>query len=232
MMQHAGGPSLLEQLKLDSSHLLTSTTNCYTRTSSIRFRYITMRPATRFSGAVLRRAVRTPLRAQSPANAVTRAAAACQPLPSNATIARPFHSSIGLRSIMPDAENPPPKKSEEHDQPTAPAEISTEEFHERADAYLNDLVEKLEAAQEKDPQIEVEYSVWTRLINQSQDADMTRPVSSKSRSRRTATCSTSSLRTVRSGSAHPSLDQNASTGSWHKKASTRKRAVARVIGYI
>lgn len=60
---------------------------------------------------------------------------------------------------MPDAENPLPKKSEEHDQPTAPAELSSEAFHERADAYLNDLVEKLEAAQEKDPQIEVEYSV-------------------------------------------------------------------------
>jgi frataxin len=64
-----------------------------------------------------------------------------------------------LRSIMPDAENPAPPKNEETEQPTAPSQLSAEEFHERADAYLNDLVERLEEAQEKDPQIEVEYSV-------------------------------------------------------------------------
>ncbi|KAH7399098.1 arabinogalactan endo-1,4-beta-galactosidase [Phaeosphaeria sp. MPI-PUGE-AT-0046c] len=116
-----------------------------------------MRPATRFSSALLRRAIRTPLRAQSPANAVVTRAAA---MPGNtaAAAARPFHTSVALRSIMPDAENPAPKKSEDHDQPSAPAELSTEEFHERADAYLNELVEKLEQAQEKDPQIEVEYA--------------------------------------------------------------------------
>jgi frataxin len=67
---------------------------------------------------------------------------------------------MDLRSIMPDAENPPPKESESHDEPSAPTELSTSEFHERADAYLNELVERLEEAQEKDPQIEVEYSVW------------------------------------------------------------------------
>lgn len=60
---------------------------------------------------------------------------------------------------MPDAENPAPKESEDQEQPTEPTHISTTEFHERADAYLNDLVERLEEAQEKDPQIEVEYSV-------------------------------------------------------------------------
>lgn len=60
---------------------------------------------------------------------------------------------------MPDAENPAPKESESQEQPTTATEISTTEFHERADAYLNELVERLEEAQEKDPQIEVEYSV-------------------------------------------------------------------------
>jgi len=61
---------------------------------------------------------------------------------------------------MPDAENPAPPKNEETEQPTTPSQISEEEFHERADAYLNELVERLEEAQENDPQIEVEYSVW------------------------------------------------------------------------
>jgi frataxin len=122
----------------------------------------TMRPATRFSGALLRRAVRTPLRTESPANRiVARAAVASYPTSNN--VVRSFHSSITLNSIMPDAENPEPKESESHDQPTGAAELSTSEFHERADAYLNELVERLEEAQEKDPQIEVEYSVCTTV---------------------------------------------------------------------
>jgi frataxin len=66
---------------------------------------------------------------------------------------------------MPDAENPAPKKSESHDEPGPPTELSMDEFHERADAFLNDLVERLEEAQENDPQIEVEYSVcWLPLV--------------------------------------------------------------------
>lgn len=60
---------------------------------------------------------------------------------------------------MPDAENPPPKESESTDEPTVPTDIPTSEFHERADQYLNDLVQRLEETQEKDPSIEVDYSV-------------------------------------------------------------------------
>jgi frataxin len=64
-----------------------------------------------------------------------------------------------FKSIMPDAENPAPPKTEETELPSVPTSISEEEYHEHADAYLNDLVERLEEAQEKDPQIEVDYSV-------------------------------------------------------------------------
>ncbi|KAF2036227.1 Frataxin [Setomelanomma holmii] len=118
-----------------------------------------MRSATRFSSAALRRAIRTPLRVQSPANCViARATAAYGPKYNNGTAVRSFSLSMYTRSIMPDAENPKPKESEDQEQPTSPTEISTTEFHERADQYLNELVERLEEAQEKDPQIEVEYS--------------------------------------------------------------------------
>ncbi|KAH7090706.1 hypothetical protein FB567DRAFT_558866 [Paraphoma chrysanthemicola] len=118
-----------------------------------------MRPATRISSQALRRAMRAPLRAQSPANCViARTAMASPSTCSNTSAIRSFHASMYMRSILPDAENPPPKESEEQEQPTAPTEISTTEFHERADHYLNELVERLEEAQEKDPQIEVEYS--------------------------------------------------------------------------
>jgi frataxin len=68
-----------------------------------------------------------------------------------------------VKSIMPDAEDPKPREAEPHDEPGKVTELSTEEFHERADHYLNELVERLEEAQEKDPQIEVEYSVCTLI---------------------------------------------------------------------
>ena len=60
---------------------------------------------------------------------------------------------------MPDAENPAPREAEPHDEPGKPTELSTEEFHERADHYLGELLQRLEEAQEKDPGIEVDYSV-------------------------------------------------------------------------
>lgn len=65
---------------------------------------------------------------------------------------------------MPDAENPAPKQSEETDEPTAPTSLTTSEFHERADHYLNELVQRLEEAQEKDPGIEVDYAVCLKFV--------------------------------------------------------------------
>lgn len=59
---------------------------------------------------------------------------------------------------MPDAENPLPKESEPIDEPKVATDITPEEFHERADHYLNELVQRLEEVQEKDPAIEVDYS--------------------------------------------------------------------------
>jgi hypothetical protein len=115
---------------------------------------------------------------------------------------------------MPDAENPAPKESESHDQPSAPAELTMAEFNERADAYLNNLVERLEEAQEKDPQIEVEYSVCRiARVRHSPQLTRSRLVSSKSRPKNTTTYLTSNPRTDRSGSARPSRDRNGSTGS-------------------
>ncbi|KAH8708586.1 hypothetical protein GQ44DRAFT_714993 [Phaeosphaeriaceae sp. PMI808] len=121
-----------------------------------------MKPATRFNAVLLRRAIGTSYWAQSPAKCILAKARGAFSLAANNTAAvRHFQTSSKRMSIMPDSENPPPKQSESHDQPTAPTEISTSEFHERADAYLNELVERLEEAQEKDAQIEVESAaVW------------------------------------------------------------------------
>ncbi|KAI8934975.1 hypothetical protein NX059_008640 [Plenodomus lindquistii] len=123
-----------------------------------------MRPATTLSGTVLRRAVRTPLRVPSPANGIIARASRVR----NVTAVRTFRSSTALRSIMPDAENPAPKESEPIDEPKVPAEITPEEFHERADHYLNELVQRLEEAQEKDPGIEVDYSAGVLEVTSSE----------------------------------------------------------------
>lgn len=41
----------------------------------------------------------------------------------------------------------------------APAEISIEEYHERADAFMNELVAKLEDMQDRKDDMDVEYTV-------------------------------------------------------------------------
>jgi hypothetical protein len=132
----------------------------YRPPTSIQFTLSIMRPATRLSTALLRRAIRTPVRAAAPANCIIPRA----PRISNAAPGRAYHPSMGLRSILPDAENPKPKESEAQDKPTIPTDISTSEFHERADSFLNELVERLEEAQEKDPNIDVEFSVRYRDV--------------------------------------------------------------------
>lgn len=60
---------------------------------------------------------------------------------------------------MPESENPPPKQSEESESPTVPTDITTSEFHEHADQYLDELLNRLEEKQEESPDYDVEYSV-------------------------------------------------------------------------
>lgn len=109
----------------------------------------------------LRRAVRTPLRAQIPANGViVRAPIVFVSNGSAGRGSKELHSSSVLKvGIMPESENPPPKQSEDSETPTVPTDITTTEFHERADEYLDELLSRLEEKQEISPDIDVEYSV-------------------------------------------------------------------------
>jgi hypothetical protein len=90
---------------------------------------------------------------------------------------------------MPDAEDPAPREAEPHDEPGKPTELSTDEFHERADHYLGELLQRLEEAQEKDPGIEVDYSVRhsNRLTTIRLVTNQSRPASWKLQSARTRT---------------------------------------------
>lgn len=74
--------------------------------------------------------------------------------------ARGFHMSPTFKSIMPESENPAPPKTEDSGSPTEPTDISTTEFHEHADQYLEELLGRLEEKQEDSPDYDVEYSVY------------------------------------------------------------------------
>ncbi|EOA90732.1 uncharacterized protein SETTUDRAFT_36242 [Exserohilum turcica Et28A] len=70
---------------------------------------------------------------------------------------------------MPDAENPKPKELDSQDTPSKATELSIEEFHERADHYLGELLQRLEEAQENDPAIEVDYSAGVLEVTLQQN---------------------------------------------------------------
>lgn len=76
---------------------------------------------------------------------------------------RPFSSSSIARSILPDAETPPPRQSEPADSHVTanlrvPTELTPEQYHELADEYLEALQVKLEEKSDAAEGIEVEYS--------------------------------------------------------------------------
>jgi len=60
---------------------------------------------------------------------------------------------------MPDSSDPAPPEREAHDSAAKePTDISYEEYHQHADVYLQELVDRLEQEQEKRQDLEVEYS--------------------------------------------------------------------------
>lgn len=77
---------------------------------------------------------------------------------------RLFSSSVWRANIkLPDGgEAPQPEAHEET--PTQKTEISTEEYHQRADEFLDALQAKLEARQETKGDLDVEYSVRSNLM--------------------------------------------------------------------
>ncbi|CAI6257818.1 unnamed protein product [Periconia digitata] len=118
-----------------------------------------MKSLSRAGQIALRQAACSPIRAHSPINGVILRGAAAQGR--NTSAIRPFrtfHSSMRNQGLMPESENPPPRNPEDVDRPTVPTDISTSEFHQRADVTLDDLVARVEEKQEETPDLEVEYS--------------------------------------------------------------------------
>jgi frataxin len=128
-------------------------------------------PALRLRAPATRQSVRLSLRQQhsSPLSSAHSPIKASR-LPSKAAIvnqsksifsdARAFHSSASRHGIMPDSADPTPPEPEAHQVVAKePTDISYEEYHQHADAYLHDLVDRLEQEQEKRQDVEVDYSV-------------------------------------------------------------------------
>lgn len=68
-------------------------------------------------------------------------------------------TSAAFKGLSPESEDPQPKEAEGHDNVAKPAELTAEQYHELADAYMDTLVERMEQLQEESDQVDVEYSV-------------------------------------------------------------------------
>ncbi|SLM34195.1 mitochondrial iron uptake protein [Lasallia pustulata] len=72
---------------------------------------------------------------------------------------RSFHASRPTRKgITPDSSDPQPNLEGSETPIGEPASISEQTYHERADAYINELVSKLESLQEEKEDVDCEYS--------------------------------------------------------------------------
>lgn len=114
--------------------------------------------------ACVRAALRTTTTTSSPAR-LRAASTLLRARPASPIIASTFRRALSAsprsRSLIPDAENPPPKQSETSDPVvgTQPTDISLAEYHEHADKYLEVLQSRLEDKQDAGEGVEVEFSV-------------------------------------------------------------------------
>ncbi|OCL09085.1 arabinogalactan endo-1,4-beta-galactosidase [Glonium stellatum] len=123
----------------------------------------------RLNNAALRSTIRTNVHPRSPVSSFStvrnpistvierQGITASLSKPSKCTV-RNFHVSPLCNGIMPDSADPAPKESEANEHVTAPTELSHEEYHQRADEYLDLLVNRLEQQQESRQDLEVEYA--------------------------------------------------------------------------
>ncbi|KAH8687393.1 frataxin [Tricladium varicosporioides] len=76
------------------------------------------------------------------------------------------NSTTTAKGLSPETENPHPKQAEPNSSLAAsgPADITTDEYHELSDQYMEALVDKLEQLQEEDEQVDCEYSAGVLTV--------------------------------------------------------------------
>jgi len=111
------------------------------------------------------------------------------------------NASRAFKGILPDTDEPTLKEREPLHEVKDPTPIEIEEYHERADHYLEELVSKAEELAEEKEGVDVEYSVSIAVTASLSSADhLPRPASSTSSTLLTApTLSTSSPPPSKSG---------------------------------
>ena len=68
------------------------------------------------------------------------------------------------KGLSPESEDPAPKEAESNIKTAQPAELTNEQYHELADAYMDSMVERMEQLQEEKDEVDVEYSVRSLSI--------------------------------------------------------------------
>ena len=127
----------------------------YAKNSSCESRSSTM-SATR-SARCLRQAVRNiSVRPAAPKCLLRQPRYAAAPL---ATIRYFSNVPRSNKGIFPETDNPEPKESEPLHEIKEPTPLEDEEYHERAEQYLDEVVTKAEELQEEKQDIDVEYAV-------------------------------------------------------------------------
>lgn len=72
------------------------------------------------------------------------------------------NTCANAKGILPHTDDPAPPNVQDNDPKAVPAELTDNEYHEVADAYLEVILARLEEIAEKDEGVDVEYSVCTR----------------------------------------------------------------------
>lgn len=147
------------------------------------------------------RCLRQAVRSLSTRPAAPRYLSRQAPCASQVTTRYFSNASRVYKGILPDTDEPKLKEREPIHEVNDPTPIEIEEYHERADQYLEELVSRAEELAEEKEGVDVEYSVSIAAAKSLAFADqLQRPASSTSSSLLMApTLSTSSPQPSRSG---------------------------------
>ena len=66
---------------------------------------------------------------------------------------------IPAKGLSPESEDPKPKTAESNTTSAKPAALTDEKYHELSDAYMDEVLQRMEQLQEERDDVDVEYSV-------------------------------------------------------------------------
>jgi hypothetical protein len=79
--------------------------------------------------------------------------------PGTKRFSRALHTTPRQLGLMPESSDPPAPATESHDVPTERSEMTLQDYHERADQFMERLLARLEERQDEKGDLEAEYAV-------------------------------------------------------------------------